>query len=184
MAAASLLQYVHLAYFPQSKPERPLFQAIKRGQVDRIVELGIGSLKRSISLIQVAQRYAGEQSVAYTGIDRFDARPSTHPALLLKEAYRELRATAAQVRLVPGELAPSLVANANAHQGTGLLVISADMTDADLEAVGFYLPRMLHQSSAVFREQTDGAGQISFQRLSHAQLAKLADQKSPMRRAA
>ena len=79
-------------------------------------------------MIQVAQRFAGEKKVWYTGIDLFEARPEGQPAISLKEAYRVLRATEAGIRLVPGTPARSLSSAANAHPNTDLILIGPDVS--------------------------------------------------------
>ena len=56
-------------------------------------------------MIQVAQRFAGDQKVWYTGIDMFEARRDGPAPLPLKETYRILRATEANVRLRAGRAA-------------------------------------------------------------------------------
>ena len=50
----------------------------------------MSNLERAESLIQVAQRFAGDKKVWYTGIDMFDARPTGRTPLALKETYRRL----------------------------------------------------------------------------------------------
>ena len=117
---------------------------VKRQQACRIVEIGINDLARAESLIQVAQRFAGDKKVWYTGIDLFDARPAGSEPLALKETYRILRATEATIRLVPGVPRMSLASAANAHQNTDLIVIGPDVTEKDLHGAWFYVPRMLH----------------------------------------
>jgi len=104
------------------KVELPLFSCYvfariganneQRQQVCRIVEIGISDLARAVSIIEVAQRFAGDKKVWYTGIDFFEARDPSNTPLPLKETYRILRATEANVRLVPGSPASSVAAAA------------------------------------------------------------------------
>lgn len=172
MAAVGWLKYVYLARVSQPRSERPLYRLVKALKVRRIVEVGIGRLDRAAMLIGVAQRYARGQEVSYTGLDWFDARPKQQPALSLKEAHCHLQTTGAAVRLVPGPPARSLATVANAHRGTGLLIISAAVADSELEPAWFYVPRMLTAQSAVLREELAEDGSPSFTRLTLDRIAQ------------
>ena len=183
VAAANWLRYTYLARFARPKGNRQLFRLVKRQQVCRVVEIGISDLARAVSLIQVAQRFAGDKKVWYTGIDLFDARPTGSEALGLKETYRILRATEANVRLVPGMPNMSLASAANAHQNTDLILLGPSVTASDLNGAWFYVPRMLHANSVILSEQHDSAGQVSFQAITRTQIAEWASHQS-LRRAA
>jgi hypothetical protein len=137
------------------------------------VEIGISDLERSVSLIEVSQRYAAGQKVFHTALDEFDARPTGTTPLSVKEAYCVLHATGATVRLVPGPPGGSLSAIANAHQNTDLILISPDTTDGDLERAWFYVPRMLHHRSMILRERRTAEGP-SFDWLTHSEIAEWA----------
>jgi hypothetical protein len=183
VAAVGWLKYVYLAGASQPKAERTLYRLVKRHKVCRIVEVGIGRIERSALLVEVAQRYARGQAVAYTGLDWFESRSKEMPALSLKEAHRRLQTTGASARLVPGPPARSLAAVANAHRGTGLLLISAAVADDDLATSWFYVPRMLTPQSVVLREARDAAGQPAFTRLSLDRIAQLVNQTGTRRAA-
>ena len=174
MAAASWLKYVRLAYFSQPPSERELYRLVKRHKVCRLVEVGVGNIERTAALVLVAQRYAADGQVAYTGVDWFDARSAELPRLMLKQAHARLQSTGAKIRLVPGEPGRSLAGVANAHQHTGLLVISAAVADSSLDTAWFYVPRMLDEHSIVLRECLDEAGELAFERLPAAKIAELA----------
>ena len=178
MAAVSWLKYAYLAYAAKPQTDRQLYRLVKLHKVCRIVELGIGSIERTAALIGVGQRYATDGKVAYTGLDWFDARDRDMPALTLKQAHCELQATGAQVRLAPGEPARSLRGIANAHSHTGLLLISAAVTDSTLESAWFYVPRMLDGRSIVLRERLDNAGQSAYEMISMQKLAEFVERAS------
>jgi hypothetical protein len=150
---------------------------VKRDKICRIVEIGISDLARAVALIETAQRFAGDQKVWYTGIDAFEARHSGQAPLSLKETYRILRATDANVRLVPGAPAPSLAAAANAHQNTGLILIGPDVSEADLNGAWFYVPRMLNEKSTILTERRSAEGEPVFTALTRSQIAEWACQK-------
>jgi len=158
----SRLSYLYLAYLSSPKAERHLYRHIRRQRVARIVEIGIGSLQRTLRMLRVAAQPAGSRPVQYAGIDAYDARPDGMQRLSLKETYRRLRATGAQVRLVPGDTLSSLARTANVLSGTDLVIVSADQEPAAMESAWFYLPRMLHEGSLVLQESGAGTGRQTF----------------------
>jgi hypothetical protein len=174
LAAAHWLRYARLAYFSAPKSARQLYRLVKRQRICRIFEIGMSDISRSESLIEVAQRYAEGQTVCYTGLDWFEARQHAAARWTLKEAYRLLRATGANVRLVPGEPARSLSAAANAHQNTDLILISPAVEDDDLQAAWFFVPRMLHQRTVILRERLGTTSEPTFEWLTHSQVAEWA----------
>ena len=174
MAAASWLKYAYLAHFSQPRTERQLYRLVKVHKICRIVEIGIQNVERTAAMIAVAQRYADAGQVSYTGLDWFDTRPDDLPQLTLKQAHRQLLATGATVRLVPGEPARSVASIANAHQHTGLLVLSSPVTDSMLAPAWFYLPRMVESGSVVLRERIDAANRPTFELLPKTLLVKQA----------
>ena len=178
MAAASWFRYARLAHLSRPKANRQLFRLVKRDKVSRIVEVGISDLSRAVALIEVAQRFAGDKKVWYTGIDLFEARSTGSAPLPMKETYRILRATEANVRLVPGAPASSLAAAANAHQNTDFILIGPDVTEADLQGAWFYVPRMLNERSTVWSERRSADGQPTFTPLMRTQIAEWACQRA------
>ena len=171
MSAVSSLRYLYLAYLSKPKAQRPLYRLIRRHRPRKIVEIGIGDGQRSGRLIGVAQRYARGESVQYTGIDVFEAAASR--TLSLKEAYRRLRATAANIRLEPGDPHWALARAANSLTGTDLLVISSQVDAQSLAAAWFYVPRMLHSDSVVLLEEAADDGPV-LRALSQVEIAQLA----------
>ncbi len=155
---------------------------VKRGSMCRIVEIGMSDLSRAISMIEIAQRYAADKKVWYTGIDWFEARDSRLPALSLKETYRILRATGANIRLVPGAVAASLATAANAHQNTDLILIGPDVSECDLHGAWFYVPRMLNDKSMILSEHRDESGERTLAPIMRSQIAEWACQKMPSTR--
>jgi hypothetical protein len=174
VAAASWLKYAYLAHFSKPRTERQLYRLVKVHRTCRIVEVGIYSVERTAAMIAVAQRYAGSEQVAYTGLDWFDSRSDDLPQLTLKQAHRELQATGATVRLVPGDPARSVGAIANAHQQTALLVLASPVPESALASAWFYFPRMIESTSVVLRERIDVSGRATFELLNHALLRKQA----------
>jgi hypothetical protein len=183
VAAVSWLKYASLAYLSRPKSDRAIFRLLKRHQITRMVEVGIRDVERTCAFIEVAERFAGDKKVSYTGLDWFDARPADQPALTLKHAHAALKATGAQVRLVPGAPARSISSVANAHLNTELLLVARSVSDDEMSFAWFYVPRMLRASSLVFREQLDAEGQPVLKQLSIAELATRAE-RAALRRVA
>lgn len=174
VAAANWFRYAYLAHFASPKGDRQLFRTIKREQVCRIVEIGIGGLARAEALIQVAQRFAGEKKVWYTGFDMFEARPTGQSPIALKDAYCRLRATEANIRLVPGVPRTSLPSAANAHPNTDLVIVGATFSESDIQGGWHYVPRMLHERSVILSERRTADSQVSFTPISRTQIAEWA----------
>ena len=174
MAAVRWIHYAYLAHLARPRGVRKLYRLAKRLKVCRIVEVGVSDLARSVRLIRVAQRYAGGATIAYAGLDWFDIRSADQPRLLLKDAYRELRATGASVRLVPGNPAQSLAGAANSLLHTDLLLVAPTVSDDSLAPYLSFVPRMLDTSSVVLRETCDRDGEPVFRQLSSDELARQA----------
>jgi hypothetical protein len=79
----------------------------------------------------------------------------------LKEAYRLLKATGAQVQLIPGDPGSALPRSANALGQMDLVTISADY-DAESFAGGwFYLPRLLAPGARVYWGVPPATGSVA-----------------------
>lgn len=155
MAAIGKLGYYRLAFFSKPREDRALYRTVKRLKARKIVEVGMGTLPRALALVRIAQRYSPGQAISYAGIDMFDERPASRPRLRLIDAHRALLAEGATTRLMPS--GAGLAALANALSKTDLVVISPEVSDAELDTSWFYLPRMLHANSLVLRGTADPA---------------------------
>jgi hypothetical protein len=155
---ATRLRYLYLAYFSKPVSERVLYRALRRTGGRKILEIGIGNTARTLRMIHLTQRLAGDETVRYAAIDLFEARPSTDAeSLSLKEVHRLLKPTPAQVQLIPGDPAQALARAANSLPNVDVVLICKEHTDAALAGAWFYVPRMLHATSVVFREVPDAA---------------------------
>ena len=165
MPIKSGLRYLHLAYLSHPAENRPLYRAIRRNRIRRIVEIGVGSVERAVRMIRLASQIDSPIKVRYTGLDRFELRQPEHgEPLSLKQAHRDLRSTGAQVQLVPGNPAQSLTRVANSLMNTDLVLIGAEEGAMVTEQAGFYLPRLLHGGSLVFEERRDASDAVSIWR--------------------
>jgi hypothetical protein len=149
---SSRLKYLYLAYLSKPKTDRAIYRTIRRQNVRKILEIGIGSVSRALRMIDLSQRFAAGEAVRYVAIDLFEARESCAGGLSLKEAHRVFKATGAPVQLIPGAAAAAVARSANSLQNMDLVIISAVHDDAALEGAWFYLPRMLQTKSLVYRE--------------------------------
>ena len=182
MAAIRRLGYARLAYFSKPVGDRWLWRHIRRHRPTRILQFGVGDASRAGLLIRVAQRFSASQAVSYAGIDPFEAQLSTG-SLPLKEAHRRLSATGGKVRLVPGSPASALPHVANALSQTDLLLISAEVDEADLHNAWFFVPRMLTDTSLVIRQHFTNDGDSSWCRVDREQINDLAKLAQPRRAA-
>jgi hypothetical protein len=175
------LRYLYLAYLSRPDSERALYRAIRRQRARSILELGIGGGQRARRMIEVAQFCHPREQVRYAGIDAFEARSSDAPAgLTLKQAHQLLKATAARIQLIPGDPYSALARTANALGALDVIVIAADLSDEQLQRAWFYVPRLLHAGSQIWRERLDAAsGRSVFQPLARATIETLAKATRP-----
>ena len=171
------------------KPQRIVEIGLAAG--DRAIEL-IELAQRQRPTVEI--RYTGLDMFDARPVDCVDG------PLKIKEMHQELKSTGAKVKLVPGDPVSSIARVANELTSTDLLVISADLSMASLaqqqpapaespnaevipmnaqpgqaaaaiQPDWFYVPRMLHEHSAVYY-QTDAGG--PFELLDQQQVMELA----------
>lgn len=150
----------------------------------RILELGVGSALRAQRLINLVETYHPEVQVSYTGVDVFEARCDGGPGTTLKEAYRQLRAHGAKVKLHPGEPIEALCRLANHLGQNDLVVISASHAKGLPPHAWHYLPRVVHSRSMVFIEKQTNDGQTATRMVSMTELLRRADKATVTRKAA
>jgi hypothetical protein len=173
LSPATRLKYLYLAYFSAPKADRQLYRALSRGKIRKIVEMGMAEGRRSLRLIEVAQRFSAGEPIQFTGIDLFEGRPASEPGLSLKSAYKTFRQAGAKSRLLPGTPYDALHQFSNVLLGTDLLLIGADQDPASLAAAWFYVPRMLHAESLVLQEVVAGE-KTQWQPISRLEVERLA----------
>ena len=152
MGLRDSLATAYLCWLSKPTSDRALYRFVKRTRATSIVEIGLHSIDRSLRLIRMAQRYVGNTSdIRFSAIDLFDARPTTQSRLTLKEAHRQLVATGATVRLIPGDAKSGLTRAANDLQDSHMVLISADVESEQMAPAWTYLPRMLATNAGVFQ---------------------------------
>ena len=178
MKPLSTLGYMQLTIFAKPVCDRAIYKTIKKNKYRSFVEIGMGDGTRSQNLIRVAKKFGVSSNVRYTGVDQFDARPEGQNALPLIQMHKKLKALDAKTQLVPGDMPSAVARIANSHVRTDLIVISAGVKTDQLNAIWFYLPRMLHSGSVLMIQKKDGDG---FEILSRLEIEKLAEKYTPQR---
>lgn len=176
MGIRTRLRLFQLLHLSRPTSDRPIYQAVFQRRVQKIFEIGVGTARRGLQLIEVARQHFPADQIVYTGVDPFEARTSGDgPGLSLKQAYRRFHATGARVRLVPGDPLAIFSAMAN-HLGIADLVLIGWPLDRRLlPRVSFYLRRMLHDGSLVLlEEQTEPHAEKSVKVLSSERIQSLA----------
>jgi len=147
MKPMSSLNSLYLSTFAAPACDRVLYRTIRRLRISSMLEIGVGDATRATKLIRMAQKY-GSGQVRYTGVDAFEGNPSCR--ITLKDCHQKLNALGARIRLVPGDLASSILQIAISHVRTDMLIISSEYHTSELEQAWYYVPRMLHAASVVF----------------------------------
>lgn len=159
MAVMNRWKYLSLAYFSKPKHDRAVYRLIKRSNVKRVLEIGIGDGLRAVRMVFVAGQSHSPDAIRYAGVDLFEGRsPNSPKGISLKEAHRLLKPTGAKIHLVPGDPLSALTRCANVLPDTDLVVISRDVDIESLAQAWFYVPRMLHAHSIVLKETVDEGG--------------------------
>lgn len=154
-----LFEYTRDALTGGEPAERQLFRVVKRNHVCRVVEFGVDSVERSSRMMELVARHAPDGTVAqYTGFDAFEERPADEEPLSLIAAHRQLAQSGVAVRLTPGGPVGGVASEANSLPDTDLVLISARLSDANLEPLWFYLPRMCHPGTIALRGRVEDAG--------------------------
>jgi len=112
-------------------------------------------------MIEVAKLASPGLDIHYVGVDQFEGRSeSDGPGLTLKAAHQLLRRDGVRVQLVPGDPADALIRVANSLGQVDLLIVPAQFDSASFARAWSFVPRMLHERSLVFVEQTGENGQM------------------------
>ncbi len=183
MAAVGRLRYIYLAFLSKPREHRKLYRTAKQLRVRKIVELGIGSLERSLDLIRVCQRFSPGETISYTALDWFEERSSEREALSLIETHRQVKAVGAEARLMPGGPVQALPAVANSLLGTDLLLISSQASRESIAGGWFFIPRALHQQSVVLQECGKASGDADWSVVEPQEIEQLASSAASARAA-
>ena len=183
MSILTAAKSLYLRYLSKPAADRSVYRAIRRGQVRKIVELGVGAGVRTLRMLDVAGTDAGGDEIHYTGLDLFEARsPADGPGMTLKTAHKTLRGVGVRVQLVPGEPAGSLTRVANSLGKIDLLLISTGIDMSSFRA-WWFVPRMLHERTLVYVEMSSEGEGTTWRLMPRAEIDELAAAAS-VRRAA
>ena len=162
MPTMSRLRWWYLAYLSKPREYRELFRTVKKLRPQRILEIGLVDVNRSLTLLEVALDGRSADDVRYTAVDLFDARSPKEKALPLKQAHCLFKPKGIRCQFIPGLPHEALVRSANALQGTDLVIVSRDIEPESLAKSWFFMPRMLHAKSLVLIESSGPNGAITF----------------------
>ena len=175
MPDTSRFRVLYLSHLSQPALNRPIYQAIRRRKVRRIVELGIGTCQRALRMIEVARLNAPVRQIYYTGTDLFEDRsPADGSGVTLKTAHRLLKSSGARIQLVPGDPLTALARTANNLADTDLVILSHGQAQTSPDRVWFYLPRVLHASSLVLIERMNADGEVRLHEATPVEIENLA----------
>lgn len=132
---------------------RGVVRDLRRRQAQfRILELGLGRLRRSERLLRLAAGLGARGTVQYVGIDRFEGRlESDPPGVTLKQAFRTLNRLG-RVQLVPGNVDTTLSRLCNHLGFFDLVLVSADADPRHVERSWFFVHRLVRPGSTVLVE--------------------------------
>lgn len=174
MTTPGWLVTLWLTRFSSPAGERVLYRHIGARRPLRILELGLGRLRRTERVLRHAVATAAGQPVAYVGVDRFESRQvEDGPGVSLKEAHRRL-SSVARVQLVPGNVDTNLSRLCNHLGAFDLVLVSADNPARQLERAWFFVQRLTSPETVLFAESDGGGGRTTWAPLSRGQLADLA----------
>lgn len=184
MSLISRLRLLHLCHFSKPAFDRPVYQAIRRCGVQKIVELGVRDGHRALQMLKLAKQVAASADVHYVGMDLFEAQSEPNvPSLSLKAAHQLLRPAGAKVQLVPGDPAEGLTRMANSLGKVDLLILPAELDSPAHAKVWYFVPRMLHERSLVFIDGPSSDGQRILRLKTRQEIDQLAAQSSGRRAA-
>lgn len=183
MIRANQLRLFYLFHLAKPASDRPIYRAVYESRARSLMEIGLGQCQRALRLIQIAHMASPTSVVRYVGVDPFELRePPNGPGYCLKDAYRLLRKTQAQIQLLPGDPLPALAKMANWLKPVDVLVVSVGVNQRSMDRAWFYVPRVLHDKSLVFQEiRVPGRDRVEVCRLSCGQIERLADAVHPRR---
>lgn len=185
MSVGSWLCRCYWCYWSRPAHARILYRLLYRRTIRAILQLGIPSPTLTRQFLRVAARQAHPATLAYTGVDLFEARPEGLPKLSLKDAFATLRQEHVRVQLVPGDPDAALARVANFLGPIDLVLVTADQDPASLARAWRWLPRMLRPEAVVMAEERPARGQtVAWRALSASELQSLVAAASQRRRRA
>ncbi len=172
MSVINLLKRTYLAHFSKPAGRRVLYRLARRQPLRTIVQIGLNDLDLAKNLLWTASQTGDDRPLRFIGIDLFEMRSADQPPLGLKDAHQSLQTTGAWVKLVPGDPHAALSRNANSLGDTDLILVSSSADRDAMSRAWFYVPRMLHDKSVVFRQTAEGQKELH-ERVSPVEIDRL-----------
>lgn len=157
MAGQSVFRRLWLTWLSRPAGERVIYRLALGQKPRRILELGVGTLARTVRLLELVRGATGANP-QYVGVDPFESRdPADPPGVTLKQAHRRL-AGLAQVQLVPGETDVALSRLCNHLGAFDLILVSADRDAGRLDRSWFFIRRVVNERTTILAETRTGSG--------------------------
>lgn len=153
LSVGSWLRRCYWCYWSQPAQARILYRLLYHRKVRAILQLGIPAPALTRQLLRVAAGQVHPATVAFTGVDLFEARPDGLPRLSLKEAFATLRQDQVRVQLVPGDPDAALARVANFLGPIDLVLVTASQEPTSLARAWRWLPRLLAPQAVVMVEE-------------------------------
>jgi hypothetical protein len=158
MAGQGVFRRLWLTWFSRPAAERVVHRLALGQKPQRILEIGVGTLVRTVRLLELVRSRAGGGDVQYVGLDPFESRqPGDSPGVTLKAAHRRLHGLA-RVQLVPGDTDVSLSRLCNHLGAFDFVLVSADSDPGRLDRSWFFIRRMVNERTTILAEARSGAG--------------------------
>jgi hypothetical protein len=169
------LRLLCLCYFSKPVENRPIYRAVTRNPIRKIVELGVSDARRALRMIEISSRRLPPSEIHYVGMDPFEGRAEAEgKTTSLKTVHQQLRMTGARVQLVPGNPAESLIRLANSLGKVDLLIVPGELDSPSNARMWFFVPRMLHDRTRVFVQQVLPDGRTVCRLKSRGEIEELA----------
>jgi len=176
MARLSWFQRLYWRHLSKPVAYRALFQHVLEQPIGSILEIGIGNGERLKQVLSLLTIRPGVTQLRYAGVDPFESGAPSEGHLRLKDVHRMLAEQNIKAHLIPGDASNSLQRVAHTVLPSDLLIIDSgwEENSSNGAALAQWLPRLAHETSAIFARQTLGAPLVRIQLPIAAELRKAA----------
>lgn len=146
------LDRLYWHYFAKPASDREVYRFLLNHSVSSILEIGVGTARRTKNLLTLVDDRERMQPLRYVGVDQFEAATDTVPHIRLKDLHRMLAERCVKGYLMPGRLKealPRLVRNVHPSE---LVIIDGGWSkpNSDGQALLDWLPRLAAPDAVVF----------------------------------
>lgn len=155
MARLSWLQRLYWRHLSKPVAYRALFEYLIEHPIASILEVGIGDGKRLEQVLSLVNIRPGVKQLRYAGVDLFESGDPKAGHLRLKDVHRKLAEKNIKANLIPGDAASSLMRVSHMVLPSDLIIIDDSWGEdtANGAALSQWLPRLAHESTAIFARQ-------------------------------